>query len=237
MLLKSFLKIGLLTGTGLAALLLSSCGSSSGDLGDAMLVSVRDQRMLLLKEGAAIKSYPISTSKFGLGSQSGSKRTPIGRMEVAKKIGGGSPSGAVFKSRRPTGEVLSPNAPGRDPIVTRILWLKGKENQNSNTFRRLIYIHGTPEERTIGRPASYGCIRMKSRDVIDLYNRVGVGAEVRVVRGPLAAYRRAERDTSPVPREMAAESARQAESKQAARSTGKPSRRDQPVGEVALKHG
>ncbi|MDP0489639.1 MAG: L,D-transpeptidase [Verrucomicrobiota bacterium JB023] len=145
-----------------------------------------DQTMLLMHEGRPIKTYPISTSKFGLGSQSGSSRTPLGKLEVAKKIGEGAKPGAVFKGRRPTGEVLRPNTPGRDPIVTRILWLRGKESQNANTFKRLIYIHGTPEEKNIGRPASYGCIRMKSRDVIDLYNRVGVGADVHVVRGSLA---------------------------------------------------
>ena len=189
MLLRSFGKLGIWVGTGILALLLSSCGSGTKSQGDTMLVSVKDQRMVLLRKGAPIKSYPVSTSKFGLGSKPGSKRTPLGRMEVAAKIGGGAPSGAVFKSRRPTGEVLKPNAPGRDPIVSRILWLRGKESQNRNTFGRLIYIHGTPEERTIGRPASYGCIRMKSRDVIDLYKRVGIGAEVRVVTGSLASYK------------------------------------------------
>jgi lipoprotein-anchoring transpeptidase ErfK/SrfK len=91
----------------------------------------------------------------------------------------------VFKSRRPTGEILKPNAPGRDPIVSRILWLHGKEWQNRNTFRRCIYIHGTPEEWRLGTPASYGCIRMSSNDVIDLYKRIGVGAEVQVIRGSL----------------------------------------------------
>lgn len=141
--------------------------------------------MLLIKDGEAIKSYPVSTSKFGLGDTRGSNRTPVGRMEVAKKIGGGAPSGAVFKSRRRTGEVLRPNAPGRDPIVTRILWLRGKQSSTRNAFRRYIYIHGTPEERTIGRPRSYGCIRMRSRDIISLYKELGVGSEVQVIRGSL----------------------------------------------------
>lgn len=167
-----------------AALLLSSCGSVE-DRRNKMIVSVSDQRLLLVRDGEAVKSYPISTSKFGLGSRRGSMRTPVGRMAVAKKIGSGAPSGAVFKSRRRTGEVLRPNAPGRDPIVSRIIWLRGKERQNRNTYGRYIYIHGTPEERRIGQPVSYGCIRMKSRDVIDLYKRVGVGAEVRVIRGSL----------------------------------------------------
>ena len=132
-----------------------------------------------------MKSYLISTSKFGLGDQPGSKYTPLGTMRIARKIGGGAPSGAVFKSRRRTGEILRPNSPGRDPIVSRILWLKGTQRENRNAYRRFIYIHGTPEEWRIGTPASYGCIRMKSRDVIDLYRRVGVGAEVKVIRGSL----------------------------------------------------
>jgi len=164
--------------------LLSSCGVSKDDR-NKMLVSVRDQRMLLVRDGRPVKSYPISTSKFGLGSRSGSNRTPLGTMEVARKIGDGHPTGMVFKSRRPTGEVLKPNAPGRDPIVSRILWLNGRDRHNRNTFGRMIYIHGTPEEYRLGTPASYGCIRMGMKDVVDLYDRVGEGAEVRVFRGSL----------------------------------------------------
>jgi len=183
-LIKAFKRSLLLILGAISALGLSSCGVSV-DSRNAMVVSVRDQKMLLIRDGAPVRTYRVSTSKFGLGSQTGSKRTPLGRMEVAQKIGAGAPSGAVFKSRRRTGEVIRPDAPGRDPIVSRILWLRGKERQNSNTFRRMIYIHGTPEERTIGRPASYGCIRMRSKDVIDLYKRVGEGAEVWVIRGPL----------------------------------------------------
>lgn len=167
-----------------AAGLTSSCGPSR-DTRNKMYVSVRDQRMLLVRDGEPVKVYPISTSKFGLGTRNGSNRTPLGRMEVARKIGGGYPTGMVFKSRRPTGEVLKPNAPGRDPIVSRILWLSGKDYHNRNTFGRCIYIHGTPEEWRLGTPASYGCIRMGMRDVEDLYKRVGVGAEVRVFRGSL----------------------------------------------------
>ena len=163
---------------------LTSCGPTV-DTRNRMLVSVADQRMLLLRDDKPIRRYDVSTSKFGLGDRKGSNRTPLGRMQVAKKIGHGARSGAVFKSRRPTGEVIRPNAPGRDPIVSRILWLKGMESYNRNTFRRFIYIHGTPEERRIGEPASYGCIRMRSRDVIDLFNRVGEGAEVNVIAGPL----------------------------------------------------
>lgn len=167
----------------------TSCGSVGKDDRNKMIVSVRDQKMLLVRDGKPVKSYKISTSKFGIGDKPGSNCTPLGTMRVAKKIGGSAVAGTVFKSRRPTGEVLRPNAPGRDPIVSRILWLNGTEDGNRNAYRRFIYIHGTPEERRLGTPASYGCIRMGGRDVIDLYNRVGAGAEVRVIRGSLGSTR------------------------------------------------
>jgi lipoprotein-anchoring transpeptidase ErfK/SrfK len=162
----------------------ASC-SPTIDRDNAMVVSVRDQKMLLIKDGKPVKAYPVSTSKFGLGSQRGSNRTPLGTHVIAKKIGGGAPVGAVFKSRRRTGAVVPPNSPGRDPIVTRILWLSGRESHNQNTFGRCVYIHGTPAEYKIGRPASYGCIRMTSKDVIDLYQRVGVGAQIKIIRSSL----------------------------------------------------
>ncbi|MES2924551.1 MAG: L,D-transpeptidase [Verrucomicrobiota bacterium] len=166
----------------------SGCGSNSsfgGDTRNKMIVSVSDQKMLLVRDGTPVKSYKISTSKFGIGDRPGSNCTPLGRLQVAKKIGDNAPIGGVFKSRRPTGEVLKPNAPGRDPVVTRILWLTGTESRNQNAFRRTIYIHGTPEERRLGSPASYGCIRMGSKDVADLYNRIGTGADVFVIRGSI----------------------------------------------------
>jgi hypothetical protein len=172
----------------LAAIGLSSCGNNSyfgRDTRNKMIVSVSDQKMLLVSDGEPVKSYKISTSKFGTGDKPGSHRTPLGHLRVAKKIGNNAPSGAVFKSRRPTGEILKPNSPGRDPIVTRIFWLKGLEDRNENSYGRTIYIHGTTEENRLGRPASYGCIRMSSRDVVDLYNRVGHGADVFIIRGPI----------------------------------------------------
>jgi len=150
-----------------------------------MIVSIKDQKMLLVSDGEPVKFYKVSTSKFGIGDKPGSNYTPLGHMQVAKKIGGNARLGSVFKSRCRTGEVLKPNAPGRDPIVTRILWLKGKEQRNRNAFRRLIYIHGTPEERRLGQPASYGCIRMGSRDIADLYRRIGWGADVFVIKGSI----------------------------------------------------
>ncbi len=108
----------------------------------------------------------------------GSNKTPYGLHSVSNKVGAGYPVGAVFKGGRPTGEVVPVNAKGRDPIVTRVIFLNGHENANDNSNNRRIYIHGTPEERNIGRPASYGCIRMKSRDIIDLYKHVGKGTPV-----------------------------------------------------------
>ena len=125
--------------------------------------------------------YPISTSKVVHGDGLVPYRTPVGTMKSRKKIRAGVPAGGVLRSRHFTGEVLAVDAPGRDPIVTRILWLDGTQSCNRDAFARCIYIHGTPEERNIGRPASYGCIRMRSRDVIALYDIVGVGARVKVV--------------------------------------------------------
>lgn len=146
-----------------------------------VIVSVKQQKLMLLQNGARVAVYPVSTSKFGLGDGRGTMATPIGAMAVAQKIGDHAPLGAVFHNRRFTGEILKPNAPGRDPIVTRIIWLRGLEASTAGAFSRCIYIHGTAEERTIGRPASYGCIRMKSKDVADLYGQLPIGAVVKVV--------------------------------------------------------
>jgi len=163
-------------------LLLVSCMTDQRHLVE---VSVPQQRMAVYRDGERIREYPISTSKFGLGDEPGSNRTPLGEFRIARKIGDGAPAGTVYKSRRPTGEILPPDAPGRDPIVTRILWLRGQEPHNANAYSRYIYIHGTPEERTIGTPASYGCVRMRSSDIIDLYEIVGRGARVRIANVPL----------------------------------------------------
>jgi L,D-transpeptidase catalytic domain len=164
-------------------LLLASCVHK--DKVHRIVVSVADQALEVRRNEHIIGRYPISTSKFGLGDQPGHGGTPLGRLAIARKIGSGAPLGAVFKDRKPTGEVLKPDAPGRDPIVTRILWLKGLEPENRNAFDRYIYIHGTAEERNVGRPVSYGCIRMKSKDVLRVYNTVGIGAEVDIIPGPL----------------------------------------------------
>jgi lipoprotein-anchoring transpeptidase ErfK/SrfK len=167
------------------AVLISSCVAP--DTRHRIVVSIPEQRLALLDNGALIATYPVSTSKFAIGDAPGSKATPLGELEIAEKIGDSAPSGTVFKDRRRTGETLVPDAPGRDPIVTRILWLRGLEAQNANAYSRYIYIHGTPEERYIGKRASYGCIRMRSRDVIQLFDVVGPRARVTIVDQPLVA--------------------------------------------------
>jgi hypothetical protein len=151
------------------------------DTSNQLIISVRDQKLVLLRNGSKVATYPISTSMFGLGDAFGRMTTPLGYLAVEKKIGDNVPVGAVFHKRRLTGEVLQPNAPGRDPITTRIIWLRGLEAQNAHAFQRCIYIHGTPEENKIGRPASYGCIRMKSKDVAELYDQVSLGAVVQII--------------------------------------------------------
>ena len=169
----------------LLALFLASCAAP--DTQHKIVVSTRDQKLALLDRGTLLATYPVSTSKFGLGDRPGSRFTPLGQLQIAEKIGDNAPPGAVFKDRRRTGEIVLANSLGRDPIVTRILWLRGLESQNANAFARDIYIHGTPEEWRIGSPASYGCIRMRSSDVAQLYNIVGIGAAVTIVDTPLVS--------------------------------------------------
>ena len=164
------------------SLLLAGCAT---DNRHRMILSVADQKMIVLRDGKPLSSYSVSTSKFGIGDRPGSYATPLGVLRIKEKIGHGLPAGAVFKSRKPTGEVLPVDAPGRDPIVTRILWLEGLDERNRNAYRRYIYIHGTPEERNVGRPVSYGCIRMRSQDVIELFETVGLNSKILITPNPL----------------------------------------------------
>ena len=159
-----------------------------------VIVSVRDQKLMLLADGAKVATYPISTSRFGLGDNWGAMTTPTCILQVAQKIGDHAPTGAVFHNRRFTGEVLQPNAPGRDPVITRIIWLRGLEAANARAYKRCIYIHGTPEEKTIGKPASYGCIRMKSTDVTALYAQLPIGAIVQITPDRLPKLKAAPKD-------------------------------------------
>lgn len=136
-----------------------------------------------------IRQYAVSTAANGLGERSGSYCTPRGRHRIAEKIGAGAPLYAAFKGREPTGEIWTPALdaadPGRDWILTRILWLEGLEPGRNrggtvDSHARYIYIHGTNEEHRIGTPASHGCIRMKNADVAELFDLVKVGTEVRI---------------------------------------------------------
>jgi hypothetical protein len=169
---------------GCIVLFLAGCVQQ--DTRHRIVISIPEQRMLVLEQGHPIAQYQVSTSKFCLSDRPGSRGTPLGELEIARKIGGNAPAGAVFKDQRETGEILRPDAPGRDPIVSRILWLKGLEACNRNAFSRYIYIHGTAQEALIGTPASFGCIRMRSADVIQLYDVVGVGTKVDITRETIA---------------------------------------------------
>jgi lipoprotein-anchoring transpeptidase ErfK/SrfK len=168
--------------------LLGTFASVASTLSTEVIVSVPDQALALVDRGRLIVQYPISTSKFGIGDSAGSYRTPLGTLFVSGKFGDNLPPGAVIKNRIPTGEVVTANAPGRDPIVARVIWLRGMEAQNRGARDRCIYIHGTPEERRIGKPASFGCIRMRSRDVIALYNSVHIGMHVTITRKPISDF-------------------------------------------------
>ena len=124
-----------------------------------------------------VATYPVSTSRFGLGSQEGSMKTPTGRFRIAEKIGAQMPLGTVFKSRRPV-KATKKALREEDLIMTRILWLEGLDRGNANTHDRFIYIHGTNHEEQIGEPASHGCVRMRNADLLELFELVEIGTPV-----------------------------------------------------------
>ena len=138
-----------------------------------------------------LRSYDISTSKYGLGSESGSHKTPLGLHRVVEKYGDSAPEGTIFKSRINTGRIaeieMRPQNTKLDYVTTRILWLDGMEpgknkGGNVDSYHRYIYIHGTHEEGLIGRPASKGCIRMRNNEVIELHELVPIGTTIRIDR-------------------------------------------------------
>lgn len=150
------------------------------------------QRLALLRPGQAPRNWPVSTARNGAGEQRDSECTPRGRHVVRARIGAGLPVGTVFVGRRPTGELWSPELarrhPGRDWILTRILWLSGLEPGRNrlgavDTMRRYIYIHGTPDDQPVGAPASHGCIRMRNADIVELFELVPAGTEVVIREG------------------------------------------------------
>lgn len=150
-----------------------------------IVVSVEQQVMVTFENNTPKKRYPVSTSKFGLGDKLRSNQTPLGRLEVLDIIGEGLPKGSLLRGREPTGQILRANTPGCDAIVTRILRLRGKEPQNAHAFKRCIYIHGTTAEKCLKTAASWGCVRMGSRDIIRLCHWVTPGTRVDIVPGRL----------------------------------------------------
>lgn len=152
-----------------------------------LAVSLAAQTLTLLRGDAVVKTYSVSTSKHGAGEIAGSFKTPRGRHVVRAKIGAGAPLNAVFRGRRPTGEIysaeLAQKQPERDWILTRILWLSGTEIGKNrlgrvDTMRRYVYIHGAPDTEPLGVPGSIGCIRMGNSDVIELFDSVEAGTIV-----------------------------------------------------------
>ena len=140
-------------------------------------VSIRDQQLTVAEDEKPIRTYPVSTSRFGIGTEEGSLKTPTGRFYVAQKVGGDMPSGTIFVGRIP----LQPDEalPRTEDLVTsRILWLHGLDEENANTRDRFIYIHGTKHEDKIGTVASHGCVRMRNADVIELFEMVDEGTPV-----------------------------------------------------------
>jgi len=142
-----------------------------------MQVDIARQMLDLRHHGELMKSWPVSTSRFGLGFEPGSFKTPTGHFMVTQKIGTDEPLWAEFKSRQPTGEIAEPGGE-HDGILTRILWLSGLDEENANTHDRYIYFHGTNREDLIGTPASHGCIRLRNADIAELFNLVPEGVRV-----------------------------------------------------------
>ena len=140
-------------------------------------ISVAKQRLTLKRGRVTERTYPISTSKFGLGTAEGSYKTPTGRFRIAEKIGAGQPTDTAYKARVPI-RASAAELNADDLVMSRILWLDGLEKENANTFDRYIYIHGTNHEEQIGEPASHGCVRMKNADVAELFELVEEGTPV-----------------------------------------------------------
>jgi lipoprotein-anchoring transpeptidase ErfK/SrfK len=142
-------------------------------------VSVHDQELKLRRGRKIIGRYPVSTSRFGLGSEENSHKTPLGKFRISDKIGETMPAGTIFVGRVPL-RPDDPLPPTEDLVLSRILWLDGIEPHNANTRNRFIYIHGTRHEDKIGEPDSHGCIRMRNADVIELFDLVDVDTPVTI---------------------------------------------------------
>lgn len=142
-------------------------------------VDIENQLVHFLSSRDSVKSWPASTSKFGLGFEPGSFKTPTGNFVISEKIGSGAPLGMEFKSRQATGRIVEQGG-DHDAVLTRILWLAGRDPDNANTKDRYIYFHGTNREDLIGTPASHGCIRLRNADIAELFDLVAEGCRVRI---------------------------------------------------------
>lgn len=160
------------------------------DRSRVVIVTIGEQKLHYLIDGKLMRSYPVSTSRYGIGSEAGSNRTPLGVHRVRRKIGADAPMGTIFKARQDTGRIAAivdePRPTDDDYVTTRILWLDGMEEgvnrgEGIDSFSRYIYLHGTHEEGLIGQPASHGCVRMYNRDVIELFDALPEDALVVIV--------------------------------------------------------
>jgi len=156
-----------------------------------IIIHIPTQTLELFDDsGKSLRRYSVSTGAHGVGEENGSFCTPRGCHVIRAKIGTGQPENAVFVKRRPTGEIYTPELgeqyPGRDWILTRILWLSGCESGfnrsgSCDTMRRFVYIHGTPDSTPLGKPGSRGCVRMRNAELVELFDLVTVGTEVRII--------------------------------------------------------
>ena len=159
------------------------------DQHDLIVVDISSQVLRWFHDGKLKRQYPVSTSRYGIGSKAGSNRTPLGLHYIRRKIGAGAESGTIFRARKSTGRKASiehrPIVTGDDYVTSRIMWLSGLEagknrGKDVDSYSRYIYIHGTHEEGLIGQPASHGCIRMRNQDVIELFKNIRSRTLVRI---------------------------------------------------------
>jgi lipoprotein-anchoring transpeptidase ErfK/SrfK len=154
-----------------------------------VVVNIEKQLMTVFKEGEILRTYPVSTSKFGIGNKMGSMKTPLGKHKISEKNGKKAPLGTIFTGKRNSGKIFSENEDlyqGQNLITTRILQLEGLEEginkgEGIDSYKRYIWIHGTSQESLIGMPASHGCIRMRNRDIVEFFDLVRVGTEVEII--------------------------------------------------------
>ena len=184
---KTSFIVDILSKNGMDAKDLEAIKNSNQASNKKLVIKNVKQKAELWQANQLIKVYKISTALNGLGCQEGSFCTPTGKLKVASKIGGTLPFGGVLRSRIPSGEIWSPDSSNplsnsnEDLVLTRLLWLEGAEDHNSNTFKRYIYLHGTNQEHLLGKPASHGCIRFSNQDILEIFNQLQAGNEVEVL--------------------------------------------------------